>query len=470
MSFASNLLLRVRDVLAPRVDLDPGRNAARIALAGLAIVVFGVFGLGGWALFAPLSGAVIAPGFVKVDLNRKVVQHQEGGILREILVRDGESVRQGQTLVVIEDVRVDAALDLQSNQYDSERAKSARLEAERLFAPKVAFPPELERRGGEKKVGEILQREMAIFRARRDALESQVAVLRRQIRETDDEAKAWAEQTAAEERASKLQKDELAANEALVAQGFVQKTRIMGLQRAVAEYEARLGEHRAEFSRSRQRVSELELRILTMRNTYMQTATDELKDTMGRIFDLEERLRPARDAAERMKVVAPIAGEVVGMKVFTPGSVVAPRELLMEILPANKRLIVEARLRPEDINVVKIGTEADIRLTAFKQRNIPLVLGTVSYISGDRLQDGGGQSGAQGGQSGSPAAPPGSLAGPYYLVHVDVQEKALVEAGNLRLQAGMPAEVFLRTDKRTAFDYLLAPVTTYLRRAMREPI
>ena len=428
------------------LDLRPGR----IARAGLLVIVAGAASLGAWAAFAPLSGAVIAPGFVKVDLNRKVVQHQEGGIVRAIRVRDGDRVQHGQELVVLEDVRIDAQFDLLRTQLDAERAKAARLEAERAYAVKPVFPAELLKRSDEKII-ETLAREAGLFRARRDAIESQVALLRRQIEESGEEAAALAVQLSAEERALKLQKDELAANERLLEQGYVQKTRLLTLQRAVAEYEARYGERRAELSKARQRTSELELRILSMRNAYAQSAADELKETTARIFDLEERIRPSRDAAERQKISAPIAGEVVGLRVFGGGSVIGPREVLMEIVPDEKRLIVEARIRPEDINHVRSGSPADIRLTAYKQRTTPLVQGSVTYVSADRLVET--QTGA-----------------PYYVVHVDVPAQALAQAGNLRLQAGMPAEVFIRTDERSALDYMLAPITDYFRRGMREPL
>ncbi|MDH3320266.1 MAG: HlyD family type I secretion periplasmic adaptor subunit [Betaproteobacteria bacterium] len=423
----------------------------RIARGGLAVVTLGLLALGVWLVLAPLSGAIIAPGFVKVDMNRKVVQHQEGGIIKQVLVRDGEHVRQGQVLVVIDDVRLDATLDLLRTQHDGERAKAARLEAERAFLPAVTFPPELAARRGEPKVAELLQRETALFRARREALDSQVAVLRKQIRHTVDEAQALAGQIAAEERALKSQKEELAVNQQLSKQGFVQKTRLMSLERAVADYEARWEDHRAELAKTRQRSSELELRVLAQRNAYVQSATDELKEISTRLFDLEERLRPSKDASDRQRVAAPIAGEVVGLRVFSPGAVVGPREVLMEIVPEDKNLIVEARIRPEDINHVRPGFPAEVRLTAYQTRTTPLVAGSVHYVSADRMVDT--QSGA-----------------PYYVVHVDVSAGALADAGNLRMQAGMPAEVYIRTDSRTAFDYMFAPVTAYLRRGMREPM
>ena len=415
----------------------------RIVRTGLLVIAGAVIAFAVWAFYAPLSGAVIAPGYVKVDLNRKVVQHQEGGIVRAIKVRDGDRVNQGQELVLLDDVRIDAQLDLLRTQLEAERAKMARLEAERAFAPRPNFPKDLQKQ-------DFIKREEALFRARREALDTQIEVLKRQIKESVEEASALAQQIAAEERALKLQKEELAANERLLEQGYVQKTRLLTLQRAVAEYEARHGERRAELSKARQRASELEFRILAMRNTYMQTATDELKESTSKLFDLEDRIRPSRDASERQKIAAPISGEIVGLRIFTAGSVIGPREVLMEIVPQEKRLIVEARIRPEDINHVRPGSEADIRLTAYQSRTTPLVPGSVTYVSGDRLVE------QQTGQ-------------PYYVVHIDVPEKAL-GAANLKLQAGMPAEVFIRTDTRTALDYLLAPVTAYLRRAMREPV
>jgi HlyD family type I secretion membrane fusion protein len=430
---------------------DDATELRRIVRGGVLVIAGGSAALAAWAAYAPLSGAVIAPGFVKVDLNRKVIQHQEGGTVRAVRVRDGDRVKQGQELVVLDDVRVDAALDLQRTQLDAERAKAARLEAERAYLAKPAFPPDLVKRNGEVKVAEQLAREATLFRARRDALDTQIALLRKQIDETATEIEALNAQLTAEERALKLQREELAANEGLLAQGYVQKTRVMTLQRATAEYEARHGERRAELSKARQRASELELRILSMRNTYTQAAADELKETSSRIFDLEERIRPSRDAAERQRILSPSDGEVVGLRIFSQGGVIGPREVLMEIVPDDKRLVVEARIRPEDINHVRAGSEAEVRLTAYQSRTTPLVRGAVLYVSGDRLVEQ---------QTGMP----------YYVVQIDVPAEALAEAGNLKLQAGMPAEVFIRTDSRTTSDYLFAPVTAYLRRAMREPL
>ena len=426
-------------------------DARPLVRAGLLILAAGILLLGAWAVLAPLSGAVIAPGFVKIDLNRKVVQHQEGGIVSAIRVRDGDRVKAGQELILLDDVRVDAQLDLLRTQYDTERVKAARLEAERGFAEKLVFPRDIVARQSDPRINEVIVRESGLFRARRETVDAQIAVLRKQIRETTEEATALAAQLTAEERALKLQKEELTANQRLLDQGYVQKTRILTLERAVAEYEGRFGEHQAQASQARQRATELELRILSIRNDYVQKAADDLKDTTARLFDLEERIRPSKDAAERQRILAPIAGVVVGLRVFTSGAVIGPRDVLMEIVPDDKRLIIEARIRPEDINHVHDGSEADIRLTAYKQRTTPLVQGSVVYVSGDRMVD-------------------EQTKQPYYVVHVDISAASLARGGNLTLQAGMPAEVYIRTDERSTFDYLTAPVTSYLRRAMREPL
>ena len=442
-----------REVLVPTAEVDADTDMKRIVRAGLIVVGSGIAAFVLWSSLAPLSGAIIAPGFVKVDMNRKTVQHQEGGIVKEVRVRDGDKVALGQPLIVLEDLRVDAQVELLRQQLDAERAKAARLQAERTFAPKVIFPGELEQRAKDPKLAETMERELAQFRARRDALDGQVAVLRKQIAESAEEAKALNDQIAAEERAIKLQKDELAINEKLLKDNFIQKTRLMTLERGVAEYEARWGEHRAELSKTRSRASEIELRILSMRNTYMQQATDEMKETSAKIFDLEERMRPSKDAAERQTIRAPASGEVVGLRVFSAGAVVAPRDVLFDVVPDEKTLIIEARIRPEDVNHVKPGAEADVRLTAYKQRTTPLVQGKVTYISADRLVEG-----------------QGANAMAFYSAHISVPLDALKAAGNLQMTAGMPAEVYVRTDSRNAFDYMLAPVTAFLRRGMREPL
>jgi len=307
----------------------------------------------------------------------------------------------------------------------------------------------LTQRGSDLRVAELLKHESSVFRVRREALTNQVTLIRNQAREARDEIKARDVQLKADDRAIKLQRDELAQNMSLAKEGFVSKTRLLVLQREVAQYESRQAEGSAELARAKQKVSDLELRAETLRSTFNQEASNELRQATAAIFELRERLRPALDAEQRQRITAPSSGEVVDLRVNSVGAVIAPREPILDIVPENPDLLVEARVRPEDVNYVKIDSPADVRLTAFRQRITPTVEGKVVYISADRLVD-------------------KTTNAPYYAVHVRVSPEALHKAGDLKLQAGMPAEVFIQTTPRNALQYLLDPILGFLQRSLRE--
>lgn len=439
----------LRDLVLPALDVDRADLPWPLIRAGILGCALLAASIAAWTWLAPLSSAVIGPGFVKVDTNRKTLQHQEGGIVGEILVRDGSKVAVGQTLIVLKDVRVDAGNDALRTQLDAELAKSSRASAEQTGASRIVFTPELMARKPHPRVDELLQRETSVFRSRRQALANQLALISNQIRETQEEIKARTGQINADEKALQLQREELSQNQALANQGFVSKTRLLTLQRTIAEYESRRGENEAELARAHQKVSDLQLRAETLRSTFQQEAASEFRQATAAVFDLRERLRPAQDAESRQRITAPIAGEVVDLKVTTVGAVIAPRDPILDIVPDNPVLIVEARVRPEDISFVSAGALADVRLTAFRQRITPTVEGKVSYISADRLVDKASNT-------------------PYYLVHVIVSAEALRKAGDLKLQAGMPAEVFIQTTSRNALQYLLDPILGFLQRSLRE--
>jgi HlyD family type I secretion membrane fusion protein len=382
-------------------------------------------------------------------MNRKTVQHQEGGIVGEILVRDGSKVKAGQTLILLKDVRVDAGSEAVRTQLDAELAKAARLAAEQSGAAQIVFPPELTKRGSDPRVIELLKHESSVFRVRRESLANQIALIRNQAREARDEIKARDTQLKADDEAIKFQRNELAQNQSLANEGFVSKTRLLVLQREGAQYESRRAEGAAELARAQQKVSDLELRAETLRSTFNQEASNELRQTTTTIFELRERLRPAQDAEQRQRITAPSSGEVVDLRVTSVGAVIAPREPILDIVPEDPDLLVEARVRPEDVNYVRTGSLADVRLTAFRQRITPTVEGKVVYISADRLVD-------------------KATNAPYYTVHVRVSPEALHKAGDLKLQAGMPAEVFIQTSARNALQYLVDPILGFLQRSLRE--
>jgi HlyD family type I secretion membrane fusion protein len=439
----------LRDLVLPALDVERAGEPWPLIRAGIIGSVLLVASIAVWVWIAPLSGAVIGPGQVKVDMNRKTVQHQEGGIVGEILVRDGSKVKAGQTLILLRDVRVDAGNEAVRTQLDAELAKAARLSAEQAGAAQIAFPAELTQRGSDPRVAELLKHESSVFRVRRESLTNQINLIRNQAREARDEIKARDVQLKADARAIKLQREELDQNMSLAKEGFVSKTRLLVLQREVAQHESRQAEGAAELARAQQKVSDLELRAETLRSTFNQEASNELRQSSAAIFELREKLRPAQDAEQRQRITAPSSGEVVDLRVTSVGAVIAPREPILDIVPEDPDLLVEARVRPEDVNYVKIDSLADVRLTSFRQRITPTVEGRVVYVSADRLVD-------------------KTTNAPYYSVHVRVSPEALRKAGDLKLQAGMPAEVFIQTASRNALQYLVDPVLGFLQRSLRE--
>lgn len=431
--------------------LHASTNVSRTIQAGLLVIllVFGFFG--SWMAFAPLSGAIVATGTVKVDLNRKTIQHLEGGIVKEILVRDGDHVQAGQALIVVGDKRVDATVEVLQGQLDAEMAKAARLRAERDWQEAIDFPDVLLGRSHIAEVSQLIQSEETFFQTQRQALLTELALLDEQRVEANVEISRMRERATAEENAAALLSEEIAANEAVERSNYVPRVRLLELKRGLEEYRARRGEHLANISQTLQKMMDMELRSVNLRNEYIQNAARQLTDSQTKIFDLEERLRPSEDALARQHIIAPIAGTVVDLKVFTVGGIVAPREPLLDIVPDDNPLIVEAQIPLESIDNIHIGQEADIRLSAYTRRSTPLVYGRLIYISADRLTE-----------------KTGSGDKSYYLARIQVDKDALAEAGDLEMFPGMPAEVFIRTHSRTALDYLLTPITNSMRRGLRE--
>jgi HlyD family type I secretion membrane fusion protein len=399
-----------------------------------------------WTAFAPLSGAVVAPAQIKVELNRKVVQHQEGGIVRELLVRDGQRVRAGEPLVVVGDLRSQTELSLLQDRLRTERIRMLRASAEAALEPTFTLPHEEHFAAA----SDSAVRELALFAARRRTLDEQIAALAAQSQQAQVQGGALELQIEASETATKLAGDELALNQKLVQEGYVQGARILQLRRTEAEYRSRIGESRSELALARQRDADLRARAAQIRNQYQQQAADELKDASAKVRELEERLLPSLDQVERQVVRAPVDGEVMALRVSAVGAVIAPREPLLEIVPSQERLVVEAHIRPEDISYVHRGGAAQVRLTAFDARSTPLLTGKVTFVSGDRM-----------------TLPDGRES--FFTATVEVDATSMQDRPDITLHAGMPAELYVLTGERTLFQYLMRPLDTFSKRAMREP-
>jgi HlyD family type I secretion membrane fusion protein len=401
-----------------------------------------------WSAGAPLAGAVVAPAQLKVEYKRKTVQHQEGGIVRAILVRDGQAVHAGDPLLVVGDVRQEADLSLLQDQLRAARARAARAEAESRLAARFDAPEALLSDGA---ATEHVARERAAFTAHRQALDEQGALLRAQIQQAQAQAAALEGQIDATTVSGKLSEEEVAINENLVSQGFIQRTRLIGLQRAAADYKSRLGEVRSELALANQRIAELRSRVAQLRLTYQTQATDELKDTASRVRELEERLRPSKDQVERQVVRAPVDGDVMSLRIAAPGAVIAPREPLLDVVPRRERLVVDARIEPQDIEHVRVGGKAEVRLISADARSTPLLPAKVTFVSADRVTQ------AESGAS-------------WFDVTVEVDAQALNQRQPpLHLQSGMPAELYVTTGERTLLEYLVKPLRAFSLRALREP-
>jgi HlyD family type I secretion membrane fusion protein len=407
----------------------------------LPLAVVGVL-VASWCAWAPLSGAVVASGQVQTELGRKVVQHQEGGIVRDMLVRQGQAVRQGDPLLIVGDVRSDAGFDMLRKLMEAERLRIERTRAELSMASAVPWPADAPE--------DALARERQLFETRRQTLDEQLAALQSQMRSAQARITALTAQLQAADRSTRLSRDELGINEQLAESGFIQKTRLIALERNVADLLARSEASRAEMAEARMQVSALTQSMAQARGIYQQRAADELKEASARMREIEDRLRPSKDQMERQTVRAPVDGTVMALRVSAPGTAVGPREPLLEIVPSKENLIVELRVDPHDIDYVLAGNEAEVRLSAFDARSTQLLKATVKGVSPDAVADAEGRNF-------------------WYAAQVEVSTEELARHPNLRLQAGMPAEVFITTPPRSVLEYLLEPLGIFAGRAMREP-
>jgi epimerase transport system membrane fusion protein len=403
-----------------------------------------------WLGLAPITTSVIAPGFVKVDLNRRPVQHREGGIVKTVLVRDGQRVKTGEPVLMLGDVSVQADRERLDYRNSVLRASVARLEAEQLRAPGLRFADDLLATGAtDPRVREALKKENDLFAARRATLVSEVALMQVQRERIEKECTSLRSQITQMQVVLALRRKTLDLNRNLLDDGFISPTRIMQIEAETVDYAATLDQRASELARATQRMGDVDLRMQASRNAYVQTASDQLKTVGAQLAEIEQEVLKTTDAAARQVVVAPADGEVIDLKFTSPGSVIRPGDAIADIVPSGAALMVEARVRTEDINNVRLDQHARIKFTGLKYRNYAMVNGTVTYISGDRLTD------SRNGQS-------------WYSALVAVDPASLHLSGDIALQAGMPAEVFIEGSTQTTLQYLMEPVTSTARKALRQ--
>lgn len=402
-----------------------------------------------WSTLAPLSTAVVAQGQVKVDSSRKKIQHLEGGVVKEILVRDGDRVSEGQVLVRLDQTRADAAHDVVRDAYLAALAQQARLAAERDDHASVAYPAELLDARGEEKVAKIIATQDALFGARRASLAGKLDITDRQIvslrREVDGLA---AQQRAKEEQIASL-KAELEGLNALLQSRLVDRTQVRNVERELARLDGERGEHVSQIASVEATIAQKEIEKYQIRDTFHEDVVTDLRRVQSEAFDLAEKEGASRYELEQTEIKAPVAGTVVDVKVHTLGGVIAPGEVLMEVVPANDRLIVEARVNPQDIDRLLEGLEAGVKLAAFERRTTPELNGKVVYVAADATQDE--RTGAT-----------------FVVTRVEVPEQEVARLGGQKVQPGMIASVFIRTGERSFASYLFTPLVDSFNRAWRE--
>lgn len=403
-----------------------------------------------WSWLAPLSSAVVARGLIKAEGNRKTVQHQEGGIIKTILVKDGDQVKANQVLIVLDDERVNAGVDQLGAQLDSERAKESRLRAESELASVVQWPSvPADKKASKQRLSELIAKESEIFRSRKQSLDKQVALLLQQSQQVDAEIRSLTAQIAASAQALSFVNQELKVTRELADQGFLQKTRVMNLERDSSSQTANMESAKAEQAKAQQRKTDLELRAVLAKQDYSRNASEAMKESVARRVDLEERLRPAADASSRQNIIAPNSGVVVDLRFFAPGAVIGPREPILDIVPDQASLIVEAKVRADDAPHIAIGQRSSVRLQSAKQRESHSLDAKVIYVAADQTTD------RQNGQS-------------FFVIQLGIDATSLKDAGNPKLSSGIPVEVFVEIAPRNLIQYLFEPLTAGFRRGMRE--
>lgn len=426
---------------------------------GLAILVVWLGFFGVWAGVAPLNSAVVASGTFVATGQNKLVQHFEGGIIREIAVKDGDVVEANQVLVRMDDTAANSKLRrLELKKYRL-LAMKARLQAEMSASETIETPAAFSESEGDPEIKAILERQRAELRARRASLVSEESVLLKQIAGLEESIRGYQAQVQSTQERIALFAEELKDKNSLLGQQLVRKSDVLALRRSEASLGGELGEYLGRIADSKERIAQANERIAQLHAAAFRDAIKELRETEADLDDVEEQTRAARDVVDRVEVRSPVRGVVVKKNFHTPGGVVAPGAVILELLPIGEERIIEAHVNPKDISHVSIGQEALVRLSALNQRITPMVGASVTYVSADTLSE----------QEKAETRPDGNTRREFYVVRVRLdQDDILRRMPDFIPTPGMPADVYIKTGERTFFEYIMKPVLDSFSRAFRE--
>jgi HlyD family type I secretion membrane fusion protein len=429
--------------------------------AGLAILVVWLGCFGVWAGVAPLNSAVVAPGTFVATGQNKLVQHFEGGIIREIAVKDGDAVEANQVLVRMDDTAADTKLRRLVIKKYRQLAMKARLEAEMSASDTIETPAAFSETARDPEIKAIFERQRAELRARRASLATEESVLRKQIAGLEESIRGYQAQVQSTKDRIALFVEELKDKDSLLGQQLIRKSDVLALRRSEASLGGELGEYLGRIADSKERIAQANERIAQLHSTALRDAIKELRETETDLDDVEEQIRAAQDVVDRVDVRSPVRGIVVKRNFHTPGGVVSPGAVILELLPIGEERIIEAHVNPKDISHVNVGQQALVRLSALNQRITPMVGASVIYVSADAL--------AEQVQVKTETRPDSDTRREFYVVRVRLdQDDILRRMPEFIPTPGMPADVYIKTGERTFFEYIMKPVFDSFSRAFRE--
>lgn len=427
----------------------PNDSIRRIALVGWLIIAAFFGGLGTWAVTAPLNGAVVANAVIKVDGNRKSVQHLDGGIVKELHVREGDKVLAGDLLIVLDETQARAEYEVLTQQYAVLRATEVRLLTELDHGSQLVMPPDLKARSDDLYSKSVWNGQLSQFDTRRASLEGQRSVVREKINQLGSQIVGAEAQVKSLTNQIDSVRKEAKDVAPLVERGLIARPRILQLERTGYGLEGQIADANANIAKARQAIAEQEQQIAQFDNDRMTDVTKDLRDTQAKLLEVIPKAMNAKAVLGRMEIRAPYTGRVVGLSVFSMGGVIQRGDKILDIVPDEDSLTIEAQVAVEDISDVHPNTRAEVHLTAYKQRIVPIIHGDVIQVSADRLTD-------------------PKTNNPYYTAFVRIDQDELASLPNIRLYPGMPATVMIPTVQRTAFDYIVGPLVMSFNHAFRQ--
>ncbi|TWG53150.1 HlyD family type I secretion periplasmic adaptor subunit [Aminobacter sp. J44] len=424
-------------------------NPKPFIVAGYSIIAltFGVVGV--WAATAKLDRAVIAPGVIDVASNRKEIQHLEGGIIEEINVEEGQQVKAGEVMMRLNDVQARANLRVLTIRQHIAEATAARLQAERRMAEDFELSEELLKDPSpEVQLAVADQRE--IFNDRKSILSSQVSILTSRIEQLQRELEGLEDQKQAFAKRAQILSERLERLRPAVKKGAVQTNLFSTYEEEYVEVQQNVARMETEMAKVEKSIGETQFQILQAQQQYKERASSEYKEINGQLQELMEQRKVAENVLERTLITAPVDGFVQNIRFHTTGGVIRPGEVLMQVVPGDDQMVINAQVAPIDIDSVREGLKAEVKFSAFPGRFMPIVIGTVDTVSRASI------------------TPQDGRTPPYFLARIKVSKGMVPDDIEERLSAGMPAEVMISTGERTVFDYLTSPLTDAMRKSMRE--